>query len=144
MVHGIKRFFVLTIVACFLLICSTGCSKDKDVFKENNEIFFRLILNHTEQDEIRIHSLDAYKVENRYYYHVTYSYISSLTNDWKDADLVYFGAYQIDNYFSLKWENWGDMEKHRDAYYVAVEKGEHKSFSEEEIQQYINDFYSSK
>lgn len=144
MVHGIKRFIVLTIVACFVLISAVGCSNKEDAFKENNEIFFRQILNHAEQDEIEIHTLDAYKVEHRFYYHVTYSYISSVTNEWKEADLVYFGAYQIDNYFSLKWDNYGDMEKHRDAYYVAVEKGEHKAFSQEEIQQYVNDFYSSK
>lgn len=114
------------------------------MFEENNEILFRMLLNRIEQDEIKIQSLDAYKLENRYYYHVTYSYISPVTNEWKDADLVYYGAYQIDRYFSFAWDDFGDMEKDRKAYYEAVENGEHKAFSQEEIQQYINAFYSSK
>ena len=144
MVRGTNRYFTLMLVFCVALFSLAGCNKKEDVFAENNEIFFRQFLNHMEPDEIEIYSLDAYKVEHRYYYHVTYSYVSPITNDWKSMDMVYFGAYQIDNYFNLNWENWGDMEKHRDAYYAAVEKGEHKTFSQEEIQQYVNAFYSSK
>lgn len=144
MVRGVKRAIVLSLVACIVLIGIMGCSKKKDEFKENDSIFFRHLLNHIEPDEIEIYSLDAYKVDHTYYYHVTYSYISPLTNEWKEMDMVYFGAYQIDNYFNLNWDKWGDMEKHRDAYYVAVEKGEHKSFSQEEIQQCVDAFYSSK
>ena len=143
MATGIKRLINLILVVCILCTLN-ACASKENLFEENNQIFFRHLLNRIEPDEIEIHSLDAYKVENRFYYHVVYSSVSSLTSDWEEWDMVYFGSNQIDNYFNLNWENWGDMEKHRDAYYAAVEKGEHKAFSREEINQYVNAFYSSK
>ena len=139
----LKKYIIILCSACLLLSLLIGCGKS-DPFAENNEIFFRMILNRIEQDEVEIESLDAYKVENKYYYHVIYSYVSPVTNEWTDADLVYFGSYQIDRYFSFAWDDFGDMEKDRKAYFEAVEKGEHKSFSQEEIQQYVNAFYDAK
>lgn len=138
-----KKILSVFLLVTTLISLFAGCSK-KDTFEENNDIFFRMVLNRLEQDEVEIQSVDAYNVENRYYYHITYSYISPVTNEWTDADLVYFGTNQIDRYFSLKWDDFGDMAEDRDAYYSAVKNGEHKSFSQEEIQQYVNVFYSTK
>ena len=103
-----------------------------------------MVLGLNKQDEIRIDSLDAYRVDKNYYYHVQYSYVSSLENDWVDLDMVYFGYRHIDNSFSLNWKHWGDMEDDHKAYLAAVEKGEHRTFSQEEIQEYVDTYYSSR
>ena len=152
MAYGIKRLFILILIASILLLSLVGCARNVDYFKknrdlflkENNEIIFNHLLKDKEPDEIEIKSLDVYIFENKFYYHVTYSQISPLTNEWTDMDMVHFGSRQLSNYFNLNWDTWGDMEKHRDAYYAAVEKGEHISFSQEEIRQYVDAFYSSR
>ncbi len=149
MVRGSDRFFSLTLIICVVLALFSGCSEKEDTFKEdmlkeNDESIFRQILNSRAPEEVKIQSIDVYEHEGYYYYHVKYSFLSSFTNEWKDRDLVYFGMYLLDNFFSLTWTEWGDMEKYRDAYYEAVEKGEHRAFSAEKIQQGVDAFYSSK
>lgn len=143
-VRGANRFFALAFAVCVILALFSGCGKKEDIFEANDEIIFRQLLNLEEPDEIKIQSIDAYEYEDYYYYRVKYSFLSSSTNEWKDRDVVHFGMYLLNNSFSLTWKEWGDMEKYRDAYYEAVEKGEHKSFSAEEIQQGVDAFYSSK
>lgn len=146
MVRGSNRFYALVLIVCIVAVSLSGCGggQTQDEFEENNEIFFRSILNHIEPDDVVIHSLDAYRVDNWYYYHVTYSYVSPVTHEWTDLNQVYFGSHRIKNYFSLTWEDWGDMEQYRDAYYAAVEKGEHVTFSQEEIQEHMDAFYASR
>ncbi len=131
------------LIICILLTLNS-CASKKDVFEENNTIFFQHLLNRLEQDEVDIYSVDAYYLDNWYYYRVSYSYVSPLTAEWQDIELVYFGNFQVDRYFNPNWTNWAGLEQYRDSYYAAVEKGEHKSFSQEEIKQYVESFYSSK
>lgn len=141
---GTERRIALILLICFALLLFAGCGKKPDLFKGNNEKLFRMVLGLNKPDEIRIDSLDAYRVDNNFYYHVQYSYVSSLENEWVDLDMVYFGYRHIDNSFSLKWKSWGDMEDAHQAYLAALEKGEHRSFSQEEIQEYVDAYYSSR
>ena len=145
MVHGrIDRYVAFLLVCVALVFSYTGCSKKEDLIEANNERFFRSLLYHTEPDEIDIHSLDAYQVEHSVYFHVTYTFLNHISNEWEDLDLVYFGEFRIQNHFSFSWKDWGEMEVYRDAYYAAVEKGRHKAFSQEEIQRYVDAYYSSQ
>ena len=147
MVHGtvgIKRALALLLTICFVLLLFAGCGKKRDAFAENDEILFRLVLGRNQPDQIVIQSLDAYRVENNYYYHAKFSYVSSLKNDWVDVDMVYFGYRHIDKSFSLNWTSWGDMEDDHQAYLEAVEKGEHRTFSQEKIKEYVDAYYSSR
>lgn len=138
------RFFVLLLLICIVTFSFIGCSKKEDLIEANEEGFFGRLLYRIDEDEIVIHTLDAYQAEQDIYYHVTYSFFSHITNEWKDRDLVYFGTHWISNHFSFEWEDWGEMEVYRDAYYAAVEKGRHKAFSQEEIQRYVDAYYSSQ
>ena len=129
----------LVAVVC-LLTGATACFQT-DVFAGTTEGFFQMVLNRLGEDEVRIHSVNAYKNENWYYYHIDYSYISPVTEMWTRIELVYFGAWQVDSYFNPNWEDFGDLEEERDAYLEAVQIGEHKEFTAEEIQKYVDAFY---
>ncbi len=145
MENGIKRCIITAILTCLLISLLVGCSSEKSVFSDvHNADLFHNLLNRREQNEIKIKSLDAYYLDDWYYYHVKYSYKDATVEDWTDIESVYFGVYQIDSFFNPNWTSFGDMTTYRDAFYEAVEKGEHKSFTKQEIEHYFTAFYNRK
>ena len=137
------RKFLWLAVACLMILFSvTACGED--VFADTNQSFFLHVLNRLERDEVKIYTVDAYKLENRYYYCVDYAYVSPVTEEWTRIELVYFGTNGIDSYFNPNWENFGDMQKQYDRYLEAVVEGEHKSFTKEEIAEQVDSFYQTK
>ena len=147
MVRGLFRLvaLVLALVVVALSFAGCGCFRKKyDWIEINKEQVFRRVLYHEKPDEIEIHSLDAYELDDNVYFHVTYTYFSHSFEEWRDLDLVYFGKRLIDNLFSFAWQDWGEMAQYRDGYYQAVEKGRHRAFSQEEIQECVDVFYASR
>ena len=137
------RKFLWLAVACLMILFSvTACGED--VFADTNQSFFLHVLNRLERDEVKIYTVDAYKLENRYYYCVDYAYVSPVDEEWTRMELVYFGAWEIDSYFNPHWENFGDLAPRRDAYLEAVQSGIHKEFTQEEIQRHVDEFYDAR
>lgn len=129
------------ILALTLLLIFVGCQSD--VFESCNREFFRRLLSREEENGIKIESLDAYFYEECYYYDVKYSYVDD-SGKMSEIELVYFGRGTVNNYINPNWSEFGDMIVHLDEYYDAVTHGEHKSFTDEEIAGYVNDFYDSR
>ena len=142
-VFGSARTLCALLLALCLLLSAVSCAQT-DAFSGTNEKFFRMVLNRLERDEVRIYTVDAYKMDNWYYYCVDYTYVSPVDGEWTRLELVYFGAWEIDSYFNPNWEDFGDMADRRDAYLEAVRNGEHKQFTEEEIQRYVDEFYKTQ
>ena len=131
------------VVACLFLLTTVACSQT-DVFADTTEGFFHMVLNRLEEDEVRIYRVDAYKMDNWYYYRIDYAYVSPVDEEWTRMELVYFGAWEIDSYFNPHWENFGDLAPRRDAYLEAVQSGIHKEFTQEEIQRHVDEFYDAR
>ena len=151
MASRLKRLFALLLLILLVVFAFSGCFRRKNDFsKVNDDKVFHYILYGEEPETVQIYSLDAYKLNNDYYYHVRYSYITQIAfldykpGDRVDLDMVYFGSWIINNHFNLNWEDFGDMAKYRDAYYEAVEKGAHRPFSQEEIQRRVDDYFASR
>ena len=145
MVRGLFRLVALVLVLGIVALSFAGCFQKKyDWIEINKDKFFRSVLNRTEPDEVVIHSVDAYVLDVDVYYHVTYTYFSHSFDEWRDCDLVFFGKRLINNSFSFAWQDWGEMAQYRDGYYQAVEKGRHRAFSQEEIQECVDAFYASR
>ena len=144
MVRGLFRLVSLVLVLGIVALSFAGCFRKKtDWIESNKETLFRSVLYGEEPGEVEIHALDAYAMDREIYFHVTYTAYVHAFDEWRDYDLVFFGTGRIENHFSFAWEDWGGMEKYRDAYYEAVEKGRHRAFSQEEIQEGVDAYYAS-
>ncbi|MBR6053658.1 MAG: hypothetical protein IKP55_07800 [Clostridia bacterium] len=144
MFRRLSRFVALVLALGAVSLSFSGCFRKKyDWIELNKDRLFRSVLNHEKPDEIEIHTLDAYELDENIYFHVTYTHFSHAFDEWRDLDLVYFGKRRIDLYFSFAWKEWGEMEVYRDAYYEAVAKGRHREFSEDEIRECVDAFYAS-
>lgn len=152
MLRRVLRFVSFLLAISFVLIPFAGCGRKDPYFDVNTEKVFRFTLSGQTPDEVVIHSLDLYKVERKeygknaipkYFYHITYTCFSHVTEEWEDLDLVYFGTGIVSRHFSFAWDDFGDMEKDRDEYYDAVANGKHKAFSQKEIQKYVDAYYAA-
>lgn len=139
----LNRLLAILLLAMLTVFSMAGCKQER--FSESlNERFFKQWLARRDENEMQLKSLDAYYLDGWYYYHVKYSYISDLDTDWTDRELVYFGKGNIENYFNPNWENFGNMIKYKYAFLDAVEGGEHKSFTDEEMKEYYTEFFESR
>ena len=152
MAYGIKKILcVILVLATFFMVAS--CDKRDvagDLFDEVNAIFFKRLLSGHESDKIVVNSMDAYYYEGCYYYNASVSSVSSISGEWMDYEFVYIGSHWTNiTYINLNWpdNNWENatFANRRARYYLAVENAEeHKIFSQEEIQRYIDEYYASK
>lgn len=135
----VKRSFCLIIVLCIVLVIFGAC--DENVFSESlDERLFEYILRDTEKEDVVVFALDAYSREGWCYYHIKYSLAKDgERNNW---DVVYRGRYaDISLYYNLNWEDDSVVFPMKDGFYDAVEYGVHKSYTEEEIARYIDEYY---
>ncbi len=141
MENGNKKFKTICIIlflVCFLVSCGS-----ESVFKEEfHKNFFSRVLIAMERDEINVKSVDVYYYDNTYYYKTDYSFLSVISNQWEDIELVYFGN---GHSFSLVNTAWTDDESvaQKETFNEAVLKGDHKSFTTDEIRKYIDDCFES-
>ena len=133
---------------CFLLLCcvilATFASCDDGEFSESlDKSFFNYILRDTAEGDVEIAELDIYSREGYCYYHVKYTrYEDGETKEW---NAVYRGRYnEVSLYYNLNWENDSAVFPIKDAFYDAVEYGNHKCYDTEEIARYVEDYYKSK
>ena len=142
---GNKRILSFGLLIC-ILFAFVACGSNRSPFSEaTNTFYFRALLFTKKPNEVVIKQADAYFWEGRYYYVFDHSYLSSLTDGWIDLVMVHYGksGYQ-QGLINPNWENWEGLEHKRDAYLEAVEKGEHKAFTQQEIQKYVDEYFAAQ
>ena len=134
---------------CFLFLIFTVIgvysSCDKNVFFEDvDRRVFEYILRDTEKGDVEISGLDAYFRENDYYYHIRYSCVED--GERKDWSAVYrcrrHGS--VTMYYNLNWEDDSIILPMKDDFFDAVDYGDHKLYSEKEIEKYVEYYYKNK
>ena len=137
MKRGCKLAFsiVLLFLAFVLVSCDEGFSSGLD------NVFIEYILRDTEEGDAVIEKLDAYLHEGYCYYQIKYNYKDG--DEWESLNAVYRGRYgNVTMYYNLNWENDSAVLPMKDTFYDAVEYGEHKSFTSEEIEKLVRAYYS--
>ena len=142
----LKRFSAVLIVLLIFCISLglTACSDS--VFKDDNSkaFFGHLCRLGGSQDKIKVESVSAYYHDYKCYYNAKYEIFLDSSNEWEKHDTIFvFAGTEYDASFSD--EN-GPVyfSKTYEKYLTAKDKGKKKVFSQKEIDNFINDYFSNK
>ncbi len=96
---------------------------------------------------MKMESIDAYYYKDKknlnndeYFYHTVYSTYWEEDGEWHPYTEVHYGAEGDVSYIFNKAEWSTACQDKREEYEIAVEKGQHKSYTKEEIQELIDSF----
>ena len=96
---------------------------------------------------MKMESIDAYYYKDKknlnndeYFYHTVYSTYWEEDGEWHPYTEVHYGAEGDVSYIFNKAEWSTACPDKREEYEIAVEKGQHKSYTKEEIQELIDSF----
>ncbi len=143
--------FILVALACVLFFVFRK-EKEADFSNNINEVMDACMeLTDNNKSNIKIESIDAYYNEDDnklrkvdYFYHIVYSIFRIEDEEWHPIDVVYFGENgDVRQYFSEAEFAKNINTDEREKYEIAVEKGQHKSYTKEEIQELIDSYQYS-
>ena len=141
---------VIAVIAIFVLIIGTIVFSNLDgspkepMFDNFNDHFFVGLLNKYKRDTVVVHSVDVYLKDGFHYYHAGISCLDPKQGTWTDKDLVYHGRSINDqHYFDLNATLTGDDANDANAYHEAVQQGEHRAFTAQEIKDSVDAFFNS-
>ena len=111
-------------------------------FDKSCKVLFRHLLSRTEPGEIEVLSLDGYYKDGYNYYYVETREYDYDIEDMGIFTMVYYGNFDdIDMSFNPNWTDKGDLIEEYYAYLDAKENGIHRSYTQDEIKSYIDEYY---
>ena len=153
-----KKYIVMGVV--LLILVALACvlffvfrkEKEADFSNNINEVMDSCMeLTDNNKKNIKIESIDAYYNEDDnklrkvdYFYHTVYSIYVTEDDSWHQVDEVHFGVDgDVSKYFNMAEFAKNNNTDEREKYEIAVEKGQHKSYTKEEIQELIDSYQYS-
>ena len=153
-----KKYIVMGVV--LLILVALACvlffvfrkEKEADFSNNINEVMDSCMeLTDNNKSNIKIESIDAYyrddddeifKVD--FFYHMVYSIYRIEDDRWHQVDEVHFGMDgDVSRFFNMAEFAKDVYPEERGKYEIAVEEGQHKSYTKEEIQELIDSYQYS-
>ena len=147
---GNKKIKLAIALIIVLLISGIGISlfflSDSEIsFENSNEAFFNRILKRKNQNDIEILSLEAFYKDESYYYYVVYKAYDYELEKISEFVQVYYGKYGgMDDTFNPNNVHPEDEEKAYKPFLDAKKNGVKYTFTKEEIDKYVNEYYENK
>lgn len=143
---GNKKIYVIMamtiIVVVSIIVIFMTIPQDDTSAHNTNVSFFKHFLSRTEEEDIKVITLERYFKDGYHYYDVVFEEYDYDIEAMNIFHLVYYGNFEsIDGYFCPDWEDKGDLIHKYNAYVDAKESGEHYVFSVDEIEEYMVEYY---
>ena len=149
-----KFFLVLAVVTLIAVVFIYSISKkNKADFDNNIDIVFASCMEMADNktEYMKMESIDAYYYKDKknlnndeYFYYTVYSTYWEEDGEWHPYTEVHCGAEGDVSYIFNNAEWSTACQDKREEYEIAVEKGQHKSYTKEEIQELIDSFQYSE
>lgn len=144
-----KKVTIAIVVAIIIIgvISLLIYRKYKVSFELNDKAYFNMFTNSFEQGECEFKSLDAYYLRDTrtYYYNAKYTFYEEIEGKWCDVDEVAYGSIgHFENMYCLSWDTLHGFDEVDKEFKRAVKEGVHKTYTEEEIQEMLEEAYQEK
>ena len=119
----------------------------KSAFSKNEKLYFEMFANTYDEGEYEFYSLDAYYLLDTglIFYNAKYKAYIELEDKWVDVDEVVYGRKdKFENKYCRSWDDLNGFEGIDKEFERTVKEGRHKEYTQEEIEELLEEAYKNK